>query len=59
MRKMVWTSFDENDENYKELEKLYAEEVKKAIEEGKRLKFSEFMREIVILGIKEKKKKGS
>ena len=35
MRKMVWTSFDENDENYKELEKLYAEEVKKAIEEGK------------------------
>lgn len=59
MRKMVWTSFDENDENYKELEKLYAEAVKKTIEEGKRLKFSEFMREIVILGIKEKKKKGS
>ena len=59
VRKMVWTSFEESNPIYKEIERFYAEAAKQALDDGKRLKFSEFIREIVILGLEEyKKKKG-
>lgn len=57
MRKMVWTTFDEKDETYRELMKLFKEKAKTHLENGRMPKFSEFVREVIRNGIKEMKKR--